>query len=146
MLHKSVTVLLLFIVFIHMEKYVNCSICAFTVHITTNVQTLCWSKTSPSFSGAHTCSSCISRSINTKFVPQIDMYIRINMAKTDFIYLNIWCDSKYITIKQLNEWVKQFTLSVYASKYSAKFLSKNIFLFHTFNIYFMHIGPIQLPH
>ena len=46
------------------------------------------------------------------------MYIRINMSKTDFIYLNIWCDSKYITIKQLNEWVKQFTLSVYASKYN----------------------------
>ena len=65
------------------------------------------------------------------------------MAKTDFIYLNIWCDSKYITIKQLNEWVKQFTLSLYASKYSGKFLSKSIFLVHTFNIYCMHI---QLPH
>ena len=64
MLHKPITVLLLlFIFFIHMKKYVNCSICAFTLHITTNVQTLCWSKTSPSFSGAH--SSCISRSINT---------------------------------------------------------------------------------
>ena len=61
------------------------------------------------------------------------------MSKTDFIYLNIWCYSKYITIKQLNEWVKQFTLSVYASKYSAKFLSKSIFLVHTFNIYCMHI-------
>ena len=44
----------------------------FTWYITTNVQTLCWSKTSPSFSGAH--SSCIARSINT-------------------IYLRIWCDS-----------------------------------------------------
>ena len=63
----------------------------FTWHITTNVQTLCWSKTSPSFSGAH--SSCISRSIKTIFVPQIGMYIRINMSKTDFIYLQIWCDS-----------------------------------------------------
>ena len=30
------------------------------------------------------------------FVPQIGMYIRINMSKTDFIY------SKYITIRQLN--------------------------------------------
>ena len=32
-------------IFIHMKKYVNCSICPFTLHITTNVQTLCWSKT-----------------------------------------------------------------------------------------------------
>ena len=87
MLHKPVTVLLLFIFVMHMKKYVNCSICAFTLHITTNVQTLCWSKTSPSFSRAH--SSCISRSINTNFVPQIGMYIRINMSNTDFIYLNI---------------------------------------------------------
>ena len=124
------------IFFIHTKKYVNCSICAFTLHITTSVQTLCWSTTSPSFSGAH--SLCISRSINTTFVPQIGMYIRIYMSKTDFIYLNIWCDSKYITIIQLNEWVKQFTLSVYASKYSAKFLSESLFLVHTFNIYFMH--------
>ena len=82
----------------------------FTLHITTNVQTLCWNKTSPSFSGAHI--SCISRSINTNVVPHIGMYTRINISKTDFIYLNIWCDSKYITIQQLNEWVKQFTLSV----------------------------------
>ena len=65
MLHKPVTVLLLlFIFFIHMKKYVNCIICAFTLHIATNVQILCWSKTSPLFSGAR--SSCISRSINTK--------------------------------------------------------------------------------
>ena len=93
MLYKPITVLLLlFIFFIHLKKYVNCSICTFTLYITTNnVQTLCWSKTSPSFSGAH--SSCISRSINTIFVPQIAMYIRINMLKTDFIYLMIWCDS-----------------------------------------------------
>ena len=60
-------------------------------YITANVQTLCWSKTSPSFSGAH--SSCISISINTIFVPYIGMYIRINMSNTDFIYLKIWCDS-----------------------------------------------------
>ena len=26
-------------------------------------------------------------------VPQIGMYIRINVSKTDFIYLRIWCDS-----------------------------------------------------
>ena len=80
MLHKPVGVLLLpvlFIFFIHMKKYVNCSICPFTLHITTNVQTLCWSKTSPS--GAH--SSCISGSINTIFIPQIGMYIN-----------NITCD------------------------------------------------------
>ena len=38
-------------------------------------------------------SSCISGSINTIFIPQIGMYIRINMWKTDFIYLRIWCDS-----------------------------------------------------
>ena len=91
-LHKPVTILfLLFIFFIPMKKYVNYSICAFTLHITTNVQTLCWRKTSPSFSGAH--SSCISRSINTIFVPQIGIYIRINMSQTDFIYLKIWFDS-----------------------------------------------------
>ena len=90
MLHKPVSVLLLLFIFvIHMKKYVNCSICPFTLHITTNVQTLCWSKTSPS--GAH--SSCISGSINTIFIRQIGMYIRINMSKTDFIYLRIWCDS-----------------------------------------------------
>ena len=90
MLHKPVSVLLLLFIFcIHMKKYVNCSICPLTLHITTNVQTLCWSKTSPS--GAH--SSCISGSINTNFIPQIGMYIRINMSKTDFIYLRIWCDS-----------------------------------------------------
>ena len=52
-LYKFVIVLLLFIYCSFMKKYVNCSICAFTLHITTNVQTLCWSKTSPSFSGAH---------------------------------------------------------------------------------------------
>ena len=64
MLHEPVAVLLLlFIFFIHMKKYVNCSICAFTLHIATNVPTLCWSKTSPSFSCAH--SACIARSINT---------------------------------------------------------------------------------
>ena len=63
----------------------------FTWHITTNVQTLCRSKTSPSFSGAH--SSCISRPINTIFVPQIGMYIRVNMSKTDFFYRKILCDS-----------------------------------------------------
>ena len=91
-LHEPVTVLLLlFRFFIHMKKYVNCSICAFTLHITTDVQTLCWSKTSPSFTGAH--SSCISRSINAIFVPQIAMYIRIIMSRTDLIYLKIWCDS-----------------------------------------------------
>ena len=91
MLHKPITVfLLLFIFFIHMKKYVNCSICAvFTWHITTNVQTLCWSKTSPSFLGAH--SSCIARPINTILVPQIGMYIRINMS--DFFYRKILCHS-----------------------------------------------------
>ena len=53
-------------------------------------KTLGWSKSSHSFSSAH--SSCISQSINTIFVPHIGMYIRINMSKTDFIYLKIWCD------------------------------------------------------
>ena len=48
-----------------------------TWQITTNVQTLCWSKSSPSLSNAH--SSCISRSINTIFVPHMGMYIRINI-------------------------------------------------------------------
>ena len=184
MLHIPVTVLLLlFIFFIHVKKYGNCSICVY-LHITTNVQTLCWSKSSDSFSSAH--SSCITvkrliigdylfgeigeffkfakischqivtlqsldissvgnrqinslpncqivtlqsldissvgnrqinslpnchiwktakyysrqifsfystRSINTIFVPHIGMEIRINMSKTDFVYLKIWCDS-----------------------------------------------------
>ena len=39
------------------------------------MQTLCWSKTRPSFSGAH--NSYISWSTNTIFVPRIGMYIRI---------------------------------------------------------------------
>ena len=43
-------------------------ICTFTLHIATNVQTSCLSKTSPSFSGTHSWS--VSRSINTMFVPQ----------------------------------------------------------------------------
>ena len=67
------------------------AVSVFTWHIITNVQTLYWSKTSPSFSGVH--SSCISLSITTIFVPQIGMYIRINMSKTDFMYLKIWCDT-----------------------------------------------------
>ena len=94
MLHKPETVLLLLFIFlIHMNKYVNCSICAFTLHITTNMQTLCLSKTSPSFSSAH--NSCISQSINTFFVLRIGMYpyIRIDLWKTDLIDLKIWCDS-----------------------------------------------------
>ena len=91
MLHKPVTVLVIIHIFHSYEEICD------NLHKPTNVQTLRWSETSPSFTGAH--SSCISRSINT-----------------DFMYLNMWCDSKYITIKQLNEWVKQFTLSVYASK------------------------------
>ena len=57
----------------------------------TEMQTLCWSKTRPSFSGAD--NSYISWPINTIFVPRIGMYIRINIPKTDFIYLKIWCNS-----------------------------------------------------
>ena len=57
----------------------------------TEMQTLCWSKTRPSFSGAH--NSYISWSINTIFLPQIDIYNRINNTKTDFIFLKIWCNS-----------------------------------------------------
>ena len=49
------------------------AVSVFTGHITTNVLTLCWNKTSPSFSGAH--SSCIALSINTILVPQIGMYM-----------------------------------------------------------------------
>ena len=78
-----------------------------TWHITTNVQTLCWSKSSPSFSSAH--SSCISRSVNTIFVPHIGMYIRINMSKTDFIYLKMWCYS--VTFCQRGHF---FWLTLYA--------------------------------
>ena len=43
----------------------------------TEMQTLCWSKTRPSFSGAH--NSYISWPINTIFAPRIGMYIRINI-------------------------------------------------------------------
>ena len=57
----------------------------------TEMQTLCWSKIRPSFSGAH--NSYIYWSINTHFVPRIGMYIRINIPKTDLIYLKIWCNS-----------------------------------------------------
>ena len=55
----------------------------------TEIQTLCWSKTRPSFSGAH--NSYFSWSITTIFVPRIDMYNRINNPKTDLIFLKIWC-------------------------------------------------------
>ena len=47
------------------------------------MQTLCWSKTRPSFSGAH--SSCNPQTINAIFVPRIGMYIRINIPKTDLV-------------------------------------------------------------
>ena len=57
----------------------------------TEMQTLCLSKTSPSFSGAD--NSYISWPINTIFAPRIGMYIRINIPKMDFIYLKIWCNS-----------------------------------------------------
>ena len=66
MLHKPVTVLLLLFIFFNSYEEIcelQLYISVFTWYIATNVQTLCWSKTSPSFSGAH--SSCISRSINT---------------------------------------------------------------------------------
>ena len=56
----------------------------------TEMQTLCWSKTRPSFSSAH--NSYISWSINTIFVPRIDMYIRINIPNTNFIHLKDWCN------------------------------------------------------
>ena len=45
----------------------------------TEMQTLCWSKTRPSFSSAH--NSYISWSINTIFVPRFGHYIRINIPK-----------------------------------------------------------------
>ena len=57
----------------------------------TEMQTLCWSKTRPSFSGAH--NSYICWSINTIFVPRIGMYIRINIPKMDLIYLKSWYNS-----------------------------------------------------
>ena len=57
----------------------------------TEMQTLCWSKTSPSFSGAH--NSNISWSINTNFIPRFGMYIRINILKTNLIYLKNWCNN-----------------------------------------------------
>ena len=88
---KTVYVTLLFPYFSHpyfikaMETHIG-------KHISqaTEMQTLCSSQTRPSFSGAH--NSYISRSINTIFVPRISMYIRINITKTDFIYLQIWCN------------------------------------------------------
>ena len=57
----------------------------------TEMQTLCWSKTRPSFSGAD--NSYISWPINTIFVPRIGMYIRINIPEMDFIYLKMCCNS-----------------------------------------------------
>ena len=48
----------------------------------TEMQTLCWSKTCPSFSGAD--NSYISWPINTIFVPRFGMYIRINIPKNEF--------------------------------------------------------------
>ena len=56
----------------------------------TEMQTLCWSKTRPSFSGAH--NSYISWSINTTFVPRIGMYIRINIPKTNISFIS-WIGS-----------------------------------------------------
>ena len=50
-----------------------------------------WSKTRPSFSGAH--NSYIYWSFNTIIVSRIGTYIRINIPKTDLIYLKIWCNS-----------------------------------------------------
>ena len=57
----------------------------------TEMQTLCWNKTRPSFSGAD--NSYTYWPINTIFVPRIGMYIRINIPEMDFIYLNSWCNS-----------------------------------------------------
>ena len=57
----------------------------------TEMQTLCWSKIRSLFLGAH--NSYIYWSINTIFVPRIYMCIRINIPKTDLIYLKIWCNS-----------------------------------------------------
>ena len=57
----------------------------------TEMQTLCWRKTRPSFSGAD--NSYISWPTNTTFVPRIGMYIRINIPEMDVIYLKIWCNS-----------------------------------------------------
>ena len=51
----------------------------------TEMQTLCWSKTRPSFSGAH-------NSYIYFFVPRIGMYIRISIPWTDLMYLNNWCN------------------------------------------------------
>ena len=57
LLHKPVNV------FFHSyEEIFELQYMCIYLHIATNVQTLCWSKTSPSFSGAH--SSCISLSNN----------------------------------------------------------------------------------
>ena len=56
----------------------------------TEMQTLCWSKTRPSFSSAH--NSYMSWSINTICVPRFGMYIRINIPNTNLIYLKNWCN------------------------------------------------------
>ena len=63
----------------------------------TEMQTLCWSKTSPSFSGAH--NSYISWSIDTNFIPRFGMYIGINIPKTIVSYFvrgDIFFDSPCI--------------------------------------------------
>ena len=57
----------------------------------TEMQTLCWSKTRPSFSSAY--NSYIFWSINTIFVPRFGMYIRIHIPKMNLIYLKNWCNS-----------------------------------------------------
>ena len=66
MLHKPVTVLLLFIFFIHMKKYVNCSICVYVAHNHKCANLAVGAKLVLRLqAGAH--GSCISLSINTIF-------------------------------------------------------------------------------
>ena len=86
MFHKPVNVLvLLFICFIHMKKYVNCSIRVYLAHETLMCKPCVGAK-------LVRFQALIAHAFLNRSIPQIGMYIRINMSKTDFIYLKIWCD------------------------------------------------------
>ena len=51
-----------------------------------------------------------SEKLESDFVPQIGMYIRINMSKTDFIYLKIWCNSVIFCQRGYLFWLTLYVL------------------------------------
>ena len=81
----------------------------------TEMQTLCWSKTRPSFSGAH--NSYISWSINTIFIPRIGMY-------TNFIYLNNWCNSVIFCQRGICFWLTLYIQ--FCKTFLAEFIYKSL--------------------